>query len=311
MSKYLVTGGAGFIGSHIVKYLVDHGEDVSVIDNFMTGSRENLSDVIRHIELIEGDIRDTAITRKAMKDVRYCLHQAALPSVPRSIEDPSITNDININGTLNVLLAARDARVERFVFASSSSVYGNVAALPKQEDMPPNPLSPYALTKLAAEQYARMFYTLYGIPTVCLRYFNIFGPRQDPDSPYAAVVPIFAAAMLADRQPTIYGDGEQSRDFCYVENAVRANILACSRAVEHVAGKVFNIGCGERHTINELARRLNALLNKHIEPLHTAARKGDVRDSMADITRAKQYLGYDAIVGFDEGLDRTARWFME
>jgi UDP-N-acetylglucosamine 4-epimerase len=309
MAIYLVTGGAGFIGSHLVKHLVERGEEVRVVDSFLTGSRDNLSDVMEGIELIEGDIRDVELMRKAMTGVNYCLHQAALPSVPRSIEDPALSNDINVNGTLNLLLAARDAGVERFVYASSSSVYGDSPALPKQEDMPARPLSPYAINKLAGELYARVFHSLYGVPTVCLRYFNVFGPGQNPDSPYAAVVPIFISAIADGKPPTVHGDGEQSRDFCYVDNSVAANLLACSAPAERVAGGVFNIACGERHTINELLKNLNEIMGKQIESAHTAPRSGDVRDSMADITLARRDLGYDATVRFAEGLRRTVEWF--
>jgi nucleoside-diphosphate-sugar epimerase len=311
MSRYLITGGAGFIGSHIAKHLVAQGEDVRIIDNFSTGLRENLSDIMDSIELIEGDIRDIEIMPGAMKYVDYCLHQAALPSVPRSVEDPYTSNDININGTLNTLLAARDAGIKRFVTASSSSVYGDSLVLPKKEDMPTNPLSPYALSKLASEQYTCMFYALYGMPTVALRYFNVFGTRQNPDSPYAAVVPIFIDAMMDDKPATVHGDGEQSRDFCYIDNVVSANILACSAPVEQAAGKVFNIACGERHTINDLVTKLNELLDKQLAPTHTSPRQGDVRDSVADITLARQHLGYEPLVGFGEGLERTIRWFQE
>ena len=311
MSKYLITGGAGFIGSHIAKYLVAHGEEVKIVDNFMTGLRENLSDIMDSIELIEGDIRDAELMPKVMKGVDYCLHQAALPSVPRSVEDPGTSNDININGTLNALLAARDAGIKRFVTASSSSVYGDSLVLPKKEDMPTNPLSPYALTKLAAEQYTRMFHALYGMPTVALRYFNVFGTRQNPDSQYAAVVPIFIDLMMNDKPATVHGDGEQSRDFCYVDNVVSANILSCSAPAERVAGKAFNVACGERHTINDLVEKLNELLEKQIAPVHTSPRQGDVRDSLADIACAKEDLGYEPLVGFSEGLENTVRWFRE
>lgn len=309
MALYLVTGGAGFIGSHLVKHLVERGEDVKVIDNFLTGSRDNLSEVMERIELIEGDVRDVELMRTAMTGVNYCLHQAALPSVPRSIEDPATSNDINVNGTLNLLLAARDAGVERFVYASSSSVYGNSPVLPKREDMPERPLSPYAINKLAGELYARAFHSLYGVPTVCLRYFNVFGPGQNPDSPYAAVVPIFISAMTDEKPPTVHGDGGQSRDFCYVDNAVAANLLACSAPAERVAGGVFNIACGERHTINELVKNLNEIMGKRIESVHTAPRSGDVRDSMADISLARRDLEYDPAVRFVEGLRRTVEWF--
>ncbi len=309
MAIYLVTGGAGFIGSHLVKHLVERGEEVRVVDNFLTGSRDNLSDVMDGIELIEGDIRDAELMRKVITGADYCLHQAALPSVPRSVEDPALSNDINVNGTLNLLLAARDAGVERFVYASSSSVYGDSPVLPKREDMPARPLSPYAINKLAGELYARVFHSLYGVPTVCLRYFNVFGPGQNPDSPYAAVVPIFISAMAEGRQPTVHGDGEQSRDFCYVDNTVAANLLACSVPAERVAGGVFNIACGERHTINELLKNLNEIMGKQIESVHTAPRSGDVRDSLADISLARRDLGYDTAVRFAEGLRRTVEWF--
>jgi nucleoside-diphosphate-sugar epimerase len=311
MAAYVVTGGAGFIGSHAVRRLVAQGEKVIVVDNFLTGSRDNLADVIESIELIEGDIRDADLMRETMKNVNYCLHQAALPSVPRSIEDPATANDINATGTLNVLLAARDAGIDRFVYASSSSVYGDSTALPKREDMMPHPLSPYAVNKLTGEYYARVFYSLYGVPTVCLRYFNVFGPGQRPDSPYAAVVPIFISAMMDGKAATIHGDGEQSRDFCHVDNAVAANMLACSAPAQQVAGGVFNIACGERYTINELVNTLNSILGRKIKPIHTRPREGDVRDSMADITLARNELGYEPSVRFAEGLRHTVKWFQE
>jgi nucleoside-diphosphate-sugar epimerase len=311
MPTYLVTGGAGFIGSHVVNHLVAQGEKVRVIDNFLTGSRENLRGVMDRIDLIEGDIRDLGLMREVMRGVDYCLHQAALPSVPRSIEDPVTSNDINVNGTLNALVAARDAGVKRFVYASSSSVYGNSPVLPKREDMQPSPLSPYAINKLAGELYSRQFHALYGLPTVCLRYFNVFGPGQNPDSPYAAVIPIFIAAMMEGRPATVHGDGEQSRDFCYVDNAVSANILACKAAAERVAGKVFNVACGERYSINRLVRNLCEILGKDIRPRYTQPRSGDVRDSLADIALGKRDLGYKPLVGFEEGLRRTVKWFLE
>ena len=309
MALYLVTGGAGFIGSHIVKHLVSRGEKVRVVDNFLTGARDNLSDVMNDIDLAEGDIRDTGFIRKAMADVRFCLHQAALPSVPRSIEDPTVSNEINVVGTLNVLVAARDAGVERFVFASSSSVYGNLPDLPKREDAPTNPLSPYAIGKLAGELYTRTFYALYGMPTVSLRYFNVFGPVQNPDSPYAAVVPIFISAMTDGKPATVHGDGDQSRDFCYVDNVVSVNLLACSAPEEAAAGKVFNVACGERWTINDLVRHLNEIMGTQISPVYTPPRTGDVRDSLADIKSAGRDLGYTPLVTFVEGLERTIGWF--
>lgn len=311
MAKYLVTGGAGFIGSHIVRRLLAQGDEVRVLDNFLTGSRDNLEDMIDGIELIEGDIRDAELMRDVMKNVQYCLHQAALPSVPRSVEDPATSNEINVAGTLNTLLAAKEMGVKRFVYASSSSVYGNSPVLPKREEMPPQPLSPYAISKLTGELYARAFHSLYGVPTVCLRYFNVFGPGQRPDSPYAAVVPIFISLMMAGRPATVHGGGEQSRDFCYVDNVVSANLLACSAPAEEVAGKAFNVACEERHTINELVAELNDLLGKEIDAVHTAPREGDVRDSLADITLAKRHFAYDPAIRFAEGLGLTVRWFQE
>jgi nucleoside-diphosphate-sugar epimerase len=311
MAKYLVTGGAGFIGSHIVKCLVARGDQVSVLDNFLTGSRDNLSGVLDSIELIEGDIRDAELVQNAMKGVEYCLHQAALPSVPRSVKDPATSNEINVNGTLNVFLAARDAGVERVVYASSSSVYGDSPTLPKHEEMQTDPLSPYAITKLAGELYANAFHSLYGAPIVSLRYFNVFGPGQRPDSPYAAVIPIFLSLMIAGKPATVHGDGEQTRDFCYVDNVVSANLLACAAPPEEVSGMAFNIACEERHTINQLVVGLNDLLGTNIEPVHTPPREGDVRDSLADISRAKRHFGYDPAVKFAEGLAHTVKWFRE
>ncbi len=309
MSVYLVTGGAGFIGSHIVARLVSRGKNVRVIDNFLTGSPDNLSGVINDIELVEGDIRNAELIRKVMRGVSYCLHQAALSSVPRSIEDPFLSNDINANGTLNVLLAARDAGVKRFIFASSSSVYGDSPVLPKQEDMPVRPLSPYAISKLAGELYARAFYSLYGLPTVSLRYFNVFGPRQTPDSPYAAVIPIFISAMAQGRPATIHGDGKQSRDFCYVDNVVSANVLACSAPVKKTAGKAFNIACEEQHTINSLVKGLTQIIGRAPKPVYVQVRNGDIKHSLADITLARRQLGFEPLVNFDEGLKRTVDWF--
>ena len=309
MATYLVTGGAGFIGPHIVRRLVARGEKVRVVDNFLTGSRDNLGDIIDRIELIEGDIRDAELMRKLMKGARYCLHHAALPSVHQSIQDPMTSNEINITGTLNTLLAAKEAKVERFVYASSCAVYGDSQDLPKRENMPAEPFSPYAIGKLAGEKYTRAFYSLYGMPTVCLRYFNIFGPGQSPDSPYAAVIPIFISAMLADRPATVHGDGEQTRDFCYVDNVVSANLLACSAPAERVAGKVFNVASEKSYTINQLVENLNAIIGKEVKPIHTPPRNGDIRESAADISLARQYLGYVPSVGFTEGLDSTVRWF--
>jgi UDP-glucose 4-epimerase len=311
MAKYLVTGGAGFIGSTIVRRLVARGDDVRVLDNFLTGSRENLEDVGGDVEIIEGDIRDVEVVQKAMNGMQYCLHQAALPSVPLSIEDPATSNEINVSGTLNLLSAAKEAGIERFVFASSCAVYGDCAELPLREESPTRPLSPYAIGKLAAELYARSFFSLYGLPTVCLRYFNVFGPGQNTDSLYAAVIPIFISLMSAGRPAIIDGDGEQTRDFLHVDNVVAANLLACSAQPELVAGKAFNIASGKQLTINDLVSKLNSILGADIEPQHAAAREGDIRDSVADITLAVRNLGYEPSVDFDKGLARTVKWILE
>ncbi len=309
MAVYLVTGGAGFIGSNITLFLVKKGEKVKVIDNFLTGKKENLSSIINKIELIEGDIRDFKTCLEATKGVDYVLHQAALPSVPRSVETPEITNDININGTLNILLASVKNKVKRVVYASSSSIYGDSPVLPKKEDMIPSPLSPYAVSKLTGEYYCKVFYKIYGLETVILRYFNVFGPHQDPDSQYAAVIPKFIKAMLKGERPVIYGDGEQSRDFTYIDNVVQANILA-TRA-KNACGRVFNIASQESITINQLVKELNCILNKNIEPKYTVPRPGDIKHSLADISSAKQILNYSPKIKFNEGLRRTVHWFQK
>jgi nucleoside-diphosphate-sugar epimerase len=308
MSKYLVTGGAGFIGSNIVEVLLKRGEHVKVLDNFSTGKRENLDEFSKDIELIEGDIRDLGTVRRAVKDVDYVLHQAALPSVARSVKDPLSTNEVNIQGTLNILVAARDGGIKRVVYAGSSSAYGNTEILPKREDMEPRPISPYALTKLTGEKYCQMFTSLYGIETVVLRYFNVFGPRQDPNSQYSAAIPIFVRAMANKRPITIFGDGEQSRDFTFVENVVNANLLAST--AEKVAGEVMNVGCGTRITVNELAKKICSIGGYDTEIVHTEPRAGDVRHSLADISRARDLLGYTPQVSIDEGLSKTVKWFL-
>ena len=309
MIIYLVTGGAGFIGSHIVEELVRRRERVRVLDNFSTGRRENLAPFLEHVELVEGDLRDLSTVRRVAEGVDYILHQAALPSVPRSIADPLASNDSNVTGTLHLLIAARDAGVKRVVYASSSSVYGDNPTLPKREDMSPAPKSPYAVSKLAGEYYCRVFAQVYGLETVCLRYFNVFGPRQDPASQYAAVIPKFITALLRDEPPTIYGDGHQSRDFTYVSNVVRANLLAAT--APDVSGRVFNVACGERYTVLDLVAVLTEILGTHITPVHTAPRPGDVRHSLADITAAREALGYRVEVNFHEGLRRTVAWYRE
>ncbi|HUV05653.1 MAG TPA: SDR family oxidoreductase [Armatimonadota bacterium] len=304
MAAYLVTGGAGFIGSHIVDRLVELRQTVRVLDNFCTGRIENIEHSLDKIELIKGSIVDMDTVRKAVEGMDFVLHQAAIPSVPRSVDDPLGSNEANITGTLNVLIAARDSGVKRVVYASSSSVYGDTPSLPKVEDMPPDPLSPYALTKLAGEYYCKMFTKLYGLETVVLRYFNVFGPRQDPNSQYAAVIPKFLILMAEGRRPTIYGDGLQSRDFTYVENNVTANLLACERP--DVAGEVLNIACGESFSLLDLVDHLNRILGKSVKPMLSAPRPGDVKHSSADIQKARRLLGFSPEVDFYDGLQKLA-----
>jgi UDP-glucose 4-epimerase len=305
--SYLVTGGAGFIGSHICERLVRDGQKVRVLDDFSAGKEENLSSFRNDVEVIRGDIRDRDTVSRAMRGVDIVFHEAALGSVPRSVADPVTTHEVNITGTLNILLAARDAGVRRVVFASSSSVYGETPELPKHERMELQPLSPYALSKLAGEQYISVFKQVYGLEAVALRYFNIFGPRQDPESHYAAVIPKFATALLTDERPIIYGDGLQSRDFTYVENVVEANLLAAE--AEGIAGHAYNVACGGRYTLLELLDRMKAVLSSDTKPIHEEARAGDVRDSQASIEAAQQAFGYHIKVGFEEGLQRTLEWY--
>jgi nucleoside-diphosphate-sugar epimerase len=309
MNKYLVTGGAGFIGSHIAGELVRKGHSVRVVDNFSTGKRENISSFLDEIELVEADIREFKACREVVEGMDFVLHQAALTSVPFSIEDPLLTNEVNITGTLNLLLASRDAKVRRLVFASSASVYGDDSRLPKTEKMEGFPISPYALSKRVGEMYCQLFSQLYGLSTVCLRYFNIFGPRQDPFSQYASVIPSFIGNMLKEEKPSVFGDGEQSRDFLYVSNVVEANILA-SRASE-VSGEVFNIAGGEKTTVNSLVKELNELLGKEIKPAYDDPRSGDIKHSYADISKARKMLKYEPAVSFSEGLRETVRWYRE
>jgi nucleoside-diphosphate-sugar epimerase len=304
---YLVTGGAGFIGSHICERLMRDGHAVRVLDNFSNGKEENLEPIASDIELVRGDVRDRDIVAQAVKGAYVVFHEAALGSVPRSVADPVTTHESNITGTLNILLAARDLGVRRVIFASSSSVYGETPVLPKHEDMKPEPVSPYALSKLSAEQYCGIFHRVYGFETVALRYFNIFGPRQDPESQYAAVVPKFVTAVLGGHHPVIFGDGLQSRDFTYVDNVVEANLLASE--AEGAAGRFFNVACGGRYTLLDLLARIKQILASDIEPTHEQPRSGDVRDSQASIEAAKRALGYKVLVDFDEGLRRTVEWF--
>jgi len=305
----LVTGGAGFIGSNLVHRLVLEGRSVRVLDNFSTGRQENLASILTDIELIEGDIREPATLQRCTQDVDTVFHLAAIPSVPRSIEDPRLSNDNNISGTLNVLIAARDNRVRRLIFASSSSVYGDTPVMPKHENMTPALLSPYALNKLAGEHYCRLFSALYGLESVSLRYFNVFGPRQNPESEYAAVIPKFITAALQEVPPVIYGDGEQTRDFTFVENVVNANLLA-ARATR-CSGEVLNIATGERISLNQLTAHLANLTGNRISPQYAKARIGDVRHSLADITLARSFLGYEPSVDLKTGLQKTLEWFQD
>ncbi|MBD3367711.1 MAG: NAD-dependent epimerase/dehydratase family protein [Candidatus Eisenbacteria bacterium] len=309
MSTMLVTGGAGFIGSHIVERLLDLGHSVRVLDDFSTGRRENIAAFESDVDLHVGDVRDLEAVRRAVDGVDVVFHEAALASVPRSVDDPVTSNEVNVGGTLNVLVAARDAGVGRLVYASSSSIYGDSPELPKREDMAPSPESPYAVGKLAGEHYCKVFSSLYGLECVALRYFNVFGPRQDPGSQYAAVVPIFTTALLSGRQCLIHGDGEQSRDFTYVANVVEANLLASG--VDGVAGSVMNIACGDTITVNSLHDRLRTLTESDLEPEHGPERAGDVKHSYADVTRARELLGFSPKVPFDEGLESTVAWFRE
>jgi UDP-glucose 4-epimerase len=309
MEKFLVTGGAGFIGSNICSKLVSQGCFVRVIDNLLTGKKSNLTAIIDKIEFIEADMGDENIARTAMKDIDFCLHQGALPSVPRSIDDPAATHKHCVDATFTLLLAARDAGIKRFVYASSSSAYGDTPTLPKVETAPASPLSPYAASKLAGEYYAKVFYNVFGLETISLRYFNVFGPHQDPTSQYAAAIPAFVTAILKDKPPTVFGDGLQSRDFTYVDNVVEANLLA-ARA-EHTAGQVLNIACGKAVTVNETIDVINELLGKNIKPLYTDPRPGDIKHSLADITLAQKTIGFKPSVPFKQGLQKAIDWYRE
>jgi nucleoside-diphosphate-sugar epimerase len=306
MASYLVTGGAGFIGSHLAEELVRRGERVRVVDSLITGKRQNLAH-LRGVEFIEGDLADLNVARRAVAGVEYVLHQAAIPSVPRSVQDPITSNTANIDASLNVLVAARDAGVKRLVYAGSSSAYGNTPTLPKVETMPTAPLSPYALQKLVAEQYCQMFTSLYGLETVTIRYFNVFGPRQDPSSPYSGVISLFISALVEGRQPKIYGDGEHTRDFTYVGNVVDGVLRACH--AQGASGEVINVATGGRISLNRLFQVLRDLTGAKVEPIYDEPRAGDVKDSQADIGKARRILGYEPIVSFEEGLDRTVAWY--
>jgi UDP-glucose 4-epimerase len=309
VAKYLVTGAAGFIGSNIVEELVRRGEQVRALDNLSTGRWANIEPFMDRIEFIEGSITHAHTAARAVDGVDYVLHQAALPSVPRSVLDPLASNHANVTGTLTLLVAARDAGVRRFVYASSSSVYGDSPTLPKREDMPTRPRSPYAVSKLAGEEYCKVFTHVYGLPTVCLRYFNVFGPRQDPTSQYAAVIPAFITAVLQGRPPVIYGDGTQTRDFTYVSNVVQANLLACDRG--DAVGHALNIACGQSVSLLQLLDLINRLLGTQIQPLFQAERPGDVKHSLADITQARTLLAYSPEVDLERGLAYTIRYFQQ
>jgi UDP-glucose 4-epimerase len=311
MSKVLVTGGAGFIGSNLTEALLKQGHRVRVLDDFSTGKRENLlyDETYPSLEMVEGDIRDLAVCQKAMKGIEHVFHQAALPSVQRSVEDPLGSNAVNAGGTLNILFAAREETVKRVIYASSSSIYGDTPTLPKHEEMLSNPLSPYALQKYIGEQYCRLFYQLYGLETVSLRYFNIFGPKQDPASVYSAVIPRFIDALLKGHPPLIFGDGEQSRDFTYIDNVVRANLLAMS--AEHLQGEAINIACGKRVSLNQLLNILKEIVGSKVSPVHEEPRKGDVKHSLADINKGKRLLNYDPQVGIEMGLKKTVEFFQK
>jgi len=309
MSHVLVTGGAGFIGSNLTEALLKMGHQVWVLDNLSTGKRENLvfDEAYPFLEMIEGDICDLTTCQKAMEGIEYVFHQAALPSVQRSVEDPLTSHTVNTGGTLNLLIAAKDAGVRRVIYAASSSAYGDTPTLPKKEEMVPNPLSPYALQKLIGEEYCRLFFQLYGLETISLRYFNIFGPKQDPNSIYSAVIPKFIDALVSGHSPVIFGDGEQSRDFTYIDNVVHANLLAMN--AERTQGEVVNVACGRRVSLNQLVKILQDIIGSHVSSHYEEPRKGDVRHSLADIKRVKTILNYDPRVGIEEGLRKTVEYF--
>jgi nucleoside-diphosphate-sugar epimerase len=307
MDKFLVTGGAGFIGSNICTKLISQGCSVRVIDNLLTGKKTNLAAISDKIEFIEADMGNPDAARAAMKGIEVVLHQGALPSVPRSVDDPATTHRHCVDATFTLLLAARDAKVKRFVYAASSSAYGDTPTLPKVETMPVNPLSPYAAAKLMGEYYCSVFYKVFGLETISLRYFNVFGPHQDPTSQYAAAIPAFVTSILKDKPPTIYGDGEQSRDFTYVDNVVEANLLAAR--TKQTKGEVINIACGDVITVNAIIDMINNIVGKKIKPTYVPSRKGDVKHSLADITQAKKLIGFKPVVLFEDGLKKAIEWY--
>jgi len=309
MVTYLVTGVAGFIGSALARAVLAQGDKVRGIDNFSTGNRENLTEILDQIDFRQVDLLDAPAMNDACQGIDFVFHQAAIPSVPKSVLDPVASNRANVDGTLNLLVAARDAKVKRVIYAASSSAYGDTPTLPKREDMTPNPISPYAVAKLAGEHYMISFFRCYGLETVCLRYFNIFGPRQDPSSQYSGVLAKFALQMLKAEPPTIFGDGTQSRDFTYIDNAVSANLLACKAPAADIAGKVFNCATGKRSDLNQTFQILKKLTGYKGEAKYGPERSGDIKHSLADLSRAEKYLGYKPQVEFEEGLRRTVEWY--
>ena len=311
MAKYLVTGGAGFIGCNLTRFILDKGHEVVVLDNFATGKRENLEAILDSIELIEGDIRDRAAVDKAVAGCTAIFHEAALGSVPRSVKEPMNSHDVNVNGTLNVLEAARAAGVMRVIFAASSSAYGDQKISPKHEGMVPMPISPYASSKLACEYYLRAYAACYGMETLCLRYFNVFGPHQDPEGAYAAVIPAFVSRALKGESPTVFGDGEQSRDFCYIDNVCSANWLAANAPADVCKGQPVNIACHHATTLNQILDKIRSLLGVELTAEYAEMRAGDVKDSLADISLAKRTIGYEPVMYFDEGLETSIGWYKE
>jgi len=310
MGLSLITGGAGFIGSNMVRFLLDKGQKVRVLDNFETGKRENLTEVAGRIELIEGDIRDIDTVHRAAVGADVVYHLAALGSVPRSVEDPAASHDVNVNGIVNMLIASRDARVKRFVFSSSSSVYGQSKVLPQHEGLPLMPISPYGATKAAGEIYCRAFYETYGLQTISLRYYNVFGPRQDPTSQYAAAIPLFVSALMRDKSPTIFDDGEQSRGFTYIDNVMQANWLAAN--AKETQGEAVNISTKNAVTVNTVVNVIKKLLGKeNIKPVYAPPRPGDIKQSLADVKRAKEIIGYEPFISFEEGITKAINWYKE
>lgn len=307
MAKYLVTGGAGFIGSHIVERLAREGQSVRVLDNFATGQRKNIASFADKIELIEGDLRNKADCARACAGVQIIFHEGAVPSVPVSVENPVTSHEANIDGTFNILMAARDAGVQRLIYAASSSAYGDQPELPKRETARPDPLSPYAVNKLVGEYYLSVFNKCWGLETISLRYFNVFGPRQDPRSQYAAAIPAFVTAIMRDKSPIIYGDGEQTRDFTYIDNVVHANLLAAQ--APKLSGEVVNIACGERVSVNQIIAEINTLLGKNVPSRYVDERPGDVKHSLADVSMARRIIGFEPVVGFADGLRRAIDWY--